>query len=207
MIVQKSNNMQKLVRARESAARAFSQPIARVLAKTGISPTALTWTGFLIALGGGALIALGYPFIAGVAVLVGAAFDMLDGALARLTNRVTRFGAVLDSTLDRLGEVAVLLGILVAYAQSGSVAGILLTGLALPGSLLVSYLRARAEAIGLDCKVGLFTRTERVVIVSLGLLFSWVDYALIAALAIIVFFSFLTVVQRLLYIWQQTKVK
>jgi CDP-diacylglycerol--glycerol-3-phosphate 3-phosphatidyltransferase len=199
--------MQKLVRARESAARAFSQPIARVLAKTGISPTALTWTGFLIALGGGALIALGYPFIAGVAVLVGAAFDMLDGALARLTNRVTRFGAVLDSTLDRLGEVAVLLGILVAYAQSGSVAGILLTGLALPGSLLVSYLRARAEAISLDCKVGLFTRTERVVIVSLGLLFSRVDYALIAALAIIVFFSFLTVVQRLLYIWQQTKVK
>jgi CDP-diacylglycerol--glycerol-3-phosphate 3-phosphatidyltransferase len=199
--------MQKLVRARESAARAFSQPIARVLAKTGISPTALTWTGFLIALGGGALIALGYPFIAGVAVLVGAAFDMLDGALARLTNRVTRFGAVLDSTLDRLGEVAVLLGILVTYAQSGSVAGILLTGLALPGSLLVSYLRARAEAISLDCKVGLFTRTERVVIVSLGLLFSRVDYALIAALAIIVFFSFLTVVQRLLYIWQQTKVK
>lgn len=199
--------MQKLVRARESAARAFSQPIARVLAKTGISPTALTWTGFLIALGGGALIALGYPFIAGVAVLVGAAFDMLDGALARLTNRVTKFGAVLDSTLDRLGEVAVLLGILVAYAQSGSVAGILLTGLALPGSLLVSYLRARAEAISLDCKVGLFTRTERVVIVSLGLLFSRVDYALIAALAIIVFFSFLTVVQRLLYIWQQTKVK
>jgi len=199
--------MQKLVRARESAARAFSQPIARVLAKTGISPTALTWTGFLIALGGGALIALGYPFIAGVAVLVGAAFDMLDGALARLTNRVTRFGAVLDSTLDRLGEVAVLLGILVAYALSGSVAGILLTGLALPGSLLVSYLRARAEAISLDCKVGLFTRTERVVIVSLGLLFSRVDYALIAALAIIVFFSFLTVVQRLLYIWQQTKVK
>jgi CDP-diacylglycerol--glycerol-3-phosphate 3-phosphatidyltransferase len=199
--------MQKLVRARESAARAFSQPIARVLAKTGISPTALTWTGFLIALGGGALIALGYPFIAGVAVLVGAAFDMLDGALARLTNRVTRFGAVLDSTLDRLGEVAVLLGILVAYAQSESVVGILLTGLALPGSLLVSYLRARAEAISLDCKVGLFTRTERVVIVSLGLLFSRVDYALIAALAIIVFFSFLTVVQRLLYIWQQTKVK
>jgi CDP-diacylglycerol--glycerol-3-phosphate 3-phosphatidyltransferase len=199
--------MQKLVRARESAARAFSQPIARVLAKTGISPTALTWTGFLIALGGGALIALGYPFIAGVAVLVGAAFDMLDGALARLTNRVTKFGAVLDSTLDRLGEVAVLLGILVAYAQSGSVAGILLTGLALPGSLLVSYLRARAEAISMDCKVGLFTRTERVVIVSLGLLFSRVDYALIAALAIIVFFSFLTVVQRLLYIWQQTKVK
>jgi CDP-diacylglycerol--glycerol-3-phosphate 3-phosphatidyltransferase len=180
---------------------------SRVLAKTGISPTALTWTGFLIALGGGALIALGYPFIAGVAVLVGAAFDMLDGALARLTNRVTRFGAVLDSTLDRLGEVAVLLGILVVYAQSGSVAGILLTGLALPGSLLVSYLRARAEAISLDCKVGLFTRTERVVIVSLGLLFSRVDYALIAALAIIVFFSFLTVVQRLLYIWQQTKVK
>lgn len=199
--------MQKLVRARESAARAFSQPIARALAKTGISPTTLTWLGFFIALGGGVLVGFGYPFIAGWVVLVGATFDMLDGALARLTNRVTRFGAVLDSVLDRLAEVAVLLGILVSYAQSGSLAGIMLTGLAIPGSLLVSYLRARAEAINLDCKVGIFTRTERVVIISLGLLFARFDYVLIAALAIIVFFSFFTVVQRLLHIWQQTKVK
>lgn len=207
MIVPESKDMSKLVRARESAARLFSQPIVRALARTGVSPTALTWLGFLIAAAGGALIVLGYPLIAGFVVLVGAAFDMLDGALARLTNRVTKFGAVLDSTLDRLAEVAVLLGILVAYAQSGSVVGILLTGLALPGSLLVSYLRARAEAIGIDCKVGVFTRTERVIIISLGLLFSQFDYALTAALGIIVFFSFITVIQRLLYIWRHTRVK
>ena len=199
--------MKKLVQARESAARWFSQPIARVLARTGVTPTALTWLGFFIALGGGVLVALGYPVAAGIVVLVGGTFDMLDGALARLTSRVTKFGAVLDSTLDRLGEVVVLLGVLVAFAQTQSTAGILLTGLALPGSLLVSYLRARAEAISLECKVGVFTRTERVVIISLGLMFSRFNYALITALALIVFFIFLTIVQRLLYIYQQTKVK
>ena len=199
--------MKRLVRARESAARFFSQPVARALARTGITPTALTWLGFIIALGGGVLVALNHPVVAGAVVLFGGAFDMLDGALARLTNRVTKFGAVLDSTLDRLSEVAVLLGILVAFTRAQSTVGILLTGLALPGSLLVSYLRARAEAIDLECKVGIFTRTERVIIISLGLLLIRIDYALIAALAIIIFFSFLTIVQRLLYIYQQTKVK
>ncbi len=199
--------MKKLVQARESAARWFSQPVARALARTGITPTALTWLGFFIALGGGVLVAFGYPVAAGFVVLVGGAFDMLDGALARLTDRVTKFGAVLDSTLDRLAEVVVLLGILVAFARVQSTAGILLTGLALPGSLLVSYLRARAEAISIECKVGVFTRTERVVIISLGLMFSRFDYALLTALGILVFFSSLTIVQRLLYIYQQTKVK
>lgn len=207
MVIQESSNMKKLAQARETTARFFSQPIARLLARTGVSPTALTWVGFLIALGGGVLIALGYSFIAGFVILFGAAFDMFDGALARLTNKATEFGAVLDSVLDRLGEVVVLLGILITYVQAGSVTGILLTGLALPGSLLVSYLRARAEAINVECKVGIFTRTERVIILALGLLLSRFNYALITALAVIVFFSFLTVVQRLLYIWHQIRVK
>ncbi len=199
--------MKKLVEARENTAHFFSQPIARLLAKTRVAPTTLTWLGFLIAVGSGVLIAFGYTFAAGFVVLFGGLFDMLDGALARFTNRVTKFGGVLDATLDRLGEVVVLLGILVFYAREQSTAGILLTGLALPASLLVSYLRARAEAINLECKVGLFTRTERVILLALGLLLSQFDYALITALSIIVFFSFLTIIQRLLYIWHQTKVK
>ena len=88
-----------------------------------------------------------------------------------------------------------------------SVAHILLVGVALPGSLLVSYIRAKAEAIGLKCQVGLFTRTERVVVLALGLLLNQIDNALIIALAIIVVFSFFTIGQRLLYVWQQTKTR
>ena len=130
---------------------------------------------------------------------------MLDGALARLTNQATRFGAILDSTLDRFAEAAVLLGIMVLYVQRQSIGEIILVGLALLGSLMVSYIRARAEAAGLKCKVGLFTRTERVVILALGLLLSQINYALTIALAIIVLFSFFTIIQRLLFVWHQVR--
>ncbi len=131
---------------------------------------------------------------------------MLDGALARFTDRITRFGAILDSTLDRLGEVAVLLGILIFFVRELSTPGILVVGFTLPGALLVSYLRARAEAAGLIGEVGFFTRTERVIILALGLLLSSIDYALITSLGIIAFFSYLTVIQRLIHAWRQTKI-
>ncbi len=130
---------------------------------------------------------------------------MLDGALARRTGRVTRLGAVLDSTLDRLAEGVLLLSILVTYAKGQSTLGVIVVGVALLGSVLVSYIRARAEAIGLDCEVGLFTRAERVVVLALGLLFSQIDYALIVALGIIAVFSFVTAGQRLIHVWQKTK--
>jgi CDP-diacylglycerol--glycerol-3-phosphate 3-phosphatidyltransferase len=142
-------------------------------------------------------------------VLVAGIFDILDGALARSTNRATRFGAVLDSTLDRLAEAALFLGILglflfteappflfTSLAQEWS---ILLVFVTLIGSFLVSYIRARTEALGLECPVGLFTRTERVIVLALGLLLNQVT----VALAIIALFSFITVSQRLVYVWQQ----
>jgi phosphatidylglycerophosphate synthase len=100
-----------------------------------------------------------------------------------------------------------LLGLLVLYAREQSVTGILIVGLALLGSLLVSYIRARAESLGLECQVGLFTRAERVIVLALGLLLSQLAYALVIALGIIVVFSFFTVGQRLLYVWQQTKTR
>ena len=138
-------------------------------------------------------------------VLAAGFFDMLDGALARYTNKVTRFGAVLDSTLDRLSEAVLLLGILVLYAREQSVALILLVGAALIGSLLVSYIRERAEALGLECQVGFFTRPERVVVLALGLLLNQFFEALAIALAIVVVLSFFTVGHRLIHVWQQTK--
>ncbi len=198
--------MNRLVQIRETTAARVTRPFVRLLARTGVSPNVITWFGFFIAIGAALLIASGFPIAGGAMVLFGGLFDMLDGALARLTKRVTRFGGILDSTIDRLSEVVILLGILVFYAREPSIPGILLAGMALPGSLLVSYLRARAEAASLECKVGLFTRTERVIVLALGLLLSQLNFALFIALGIIVFFSFFTVIQRLAHIWRQSRV-
>lgn len=198
--------MAKLTRVRKSAYH-LTEPIVPLLVKTHITPTALTWVGFSIAIGGAILIASGHPFIAGFVVLTAGFFDMLDGALARHTNQVSRFGAVLDSTLDRISEAVLLLGILIFYLFFGnqSATGILLVCLALIGAPLVSYIRARAEAIGLECKIGLFTRAERVIVLAVGLLLSHISYALIIALAIIAALSFVTAGQRLSYVLKQTK--
>ena len=197
--------MAKLPEVRKAAAYHFTQPVVRLLARTPITPSALTWFGFLLTVGAAALITQGYLLAAGVVVLIAGFFDILDGALARHTNQTTQFGAILDSTLDRLSEGVLLLGILAFYAREPSTVGILLAGAALLGSPLVSYVRARGEALGLECQVGLFTRPERVVVLVLGLLLSQIDYALIIALAIIVAFSFITIGQRLVHLWRQTK--
>jgi len=197
----------RLYQIRKTIAYRVTEPVARLLARTAITPTTITWFGFLLSLGAAALIITGHLFAAGLVVLIAGFFDILDGALARYTNRATRFGAILDSTLDRLSEAVVLLGILVLYAREQQVAHILLVGVALLGSLLVSYIRARAEALGLECQAGLFTRAERVVVLALGLLLNQIAYALVIALGIVAVFSFITIVQRLLYVWQQTKVK
>ncbi len=199
--------MAKLGEGRKLVAYYLTQPAAELLAKTFITPNIITWFGFLITLGAAALIVTGHLLAAGLVVLLAGFFDILDGALARHTKQTTRFGAFLDSTLDRLSEALLLLGILVLSLKNQLTVEILLVCLALIGSLLVSYIRARAEALGLECKVGLFTRAERVIVLALGLLLSQIDYALIIALAIIVVFSFITAGQRVLYVWQQTKIR
>ena len=199
--------MAKLSEVRKALAYRFTELVVRFLSRTLITPSAITWFGFLLTVGAAALIIKEHLLAAGFIVLIAGFFDILDGALARHTNQTTRFGAVLDSTLDRLSEAVLLLGILVLYAGEQSITGILLVGFALIGSLLVSYVRARAEALGLECQVGLFTRAERVIVLALGLLLNQISYALIIALAIIVMFSFFTAGQRLLYVWQQTKIR
>jgi CDP-diacylglycerol--glycerol-3-phosphate 3-phosphatidyltransferase len=197
--------MTKLSRARKVTSEYLTQPAVRLLARTPVTPNTITWLGFWLTVAATVLIINRNLFIAGFVVLVAGFFDMLDGALARTTNRVTRFGGVLDSTLDRLSEAILLLGILVIYTQGQQVAESLLVGIALLGSLMVSYTRAKIESLGIECRVGFFTRPERVIILALGLLLSQFDYALIIALAIITIFSFFTVGQRLFYAWRVTR--
>lgn len=197
--------MPKLEKTRKSISNCVTQPIVNLLARTPLTPNAVTWLGFCINIGAAVLVVTEHLFAAGFVVLIAGLFDMLDGALARVTNRVTRFGGILDSTLDRLSEAVVLLALLAVFAREQQVAESVLAGTALLGSLMVSYLRAKMERLGIECKVGLFTRPERVIILALGLLLSQFDYALVTALAVITFFSFFTAGQRLYYAWRQTR--
>jgi len=197
--------MPKLEKTRKSISNCVTQPIVNLLARTPLTPNAVTWLGFCINIGAAVLVVTEHLFAAGFVVLIAGLFDMLDGALARVTNRVTRFGGILDSTLDRLSEAVVLLALLAVFAREQQVAESVLAGAALLGSLMVSYLRAKMERLGIECKVGLFTRPERVIILALGLLLSQFDYALVTALAVITFFSFFTAGQRLYYAWRQTR--
>ena len=152
---------------------------------------------------------LGVAYLAGVELLLAAgllllaasAMDMLDGALARLIGKESRFGAVLDSVSDRLSEAAVLLGLLVLYLRTDSDAGAVLTFVALVTSFMVSYIRARGEGLGVRTEVGLMTRPERLVVLSVGLV---VDQVMVA-LVVILLLSLLTAGQRFHYLWRETK--
>jgi CDP-diacylglycerol--glycerol-3-phosphate 3-phosphatidyltransferase len=191
--------MSKLENTRRSISGSFAPPIARLLAKTPVTPNALTWTGFFITALAAVLIATEHLFAAGIVVVVAGLFDMLDGALARLTGKVTRFGAVLDSTLDRLCESMLLLTLAYIFAQNGQAIWSLIAGIALVGSLMVSYIRARIEGLGVECKAGFFTRPERVIIMALGLLLSSINYVLFIAVGLLAVLSFFTVIERLTY--------
>lgn len=169
----------------------------------------VTWFGFFLILAATALVATGHTFAGGWVVLLSGFFDIIDGALARRTHQVTKFGGVLDSTLDRISEAAILIGIMAFFLFNPGYESlfqfvILLIGVTLIFSFLVSYIRSRAEAAGIDCQVGIFTRTERVIILALGLLIS-IKLALVIALVIIALLSIVTVIQRLVYVYQQSK--
>lgn len=197
--------MSRLEDTRRLISDYIAPPLARLLIKTPLTPNAVTWIGFFITAGAAALIITGYTFLAGIVALVAGLCDMLDGALARVKGQVTRFGAVLDSTLDRLCEAMLLLALLYVFARDNQEIWSLLAGIALVCSLMVSYLRAKMEGLGIECKAGFFTRPERVILLALGLLLSSFNYVLIAAIGLLAFFSFYTVIERLVYAWRHLK--
>lgn len=198
--------MRNLSELRRIAARWITEPLNTVLVKSRLKPNNLTWIALVTSVIAAASIATNQLLIGGFLVLLSGLFDILDGALARLTNQSTRFGALLDSTFDRISDAIVLLGFLVLYIRSEGYIEIVLIFLALVGALLTSYIRARAEGIGVNCPIGLFTRTERVIILALGLLLNPLcEFSILIALVILIVLGFVTVGQRLVYVWQQTK--
>lgn len=181
-------------------AAALLEGIAVLFQRLGLTPNTLTVIGFLLVCVIALAIAAGYEALGAILLLFAAAFDATDGALARLTNRVSRFGAFLDSTLDRYADGVLLMAIMWRGVELNERWLIVLSVIALLGSLLVSYARARAEGLGLSMKEGWFTRLERMVVLVLGLLSTVVigSTGLLIATAILAVFANVTAVQRIL---------
>ena len=152
--------------------RALAVPVATALGRLGLTPNALTVIGFIGTCGAAVAAAVQAWILAGVLVAVFGIFDMFDGALARATGRVSKFGAFLDSTLDRTGENLVLAGVAVGCAGAGFFGGVLLAVLAMAFASVVTYARAKAEVIGLQGEVGVAPRPERLAILAAGLILS-----------------------------------
>ncbi|MGD9893175.1 MAG: CDP-alcohol phosphatidyltransferase family protein [Dehalococcoidia bacterium] len=181
----------------------IAEPIARAVARTGITPNGITAIGFVGNLIAAWLAADGRWLAAGLVMLVGSGLDLLDGALARATGRATRFGAIFDAVLDRYSEAAVLFGLLVYFESRESYVQVGLTYVALAGSVLVSLVRARAEIDGMRLREGLFTRAERVVLTAVALIIGqWAPVAVTVALWILAVLASLTAIQRVYYTWK-----
>jgi CDP-diacylglycerol--glycerol-3-phosphate 3-phosphatidyltransferase len=193
-----------LIDIRRNLAYRITNPIVRILSKSGITPNTLTLINLALNIVAAYVVATGDFLPGGVLVLVSGLFDLLDGALARFIKQTTKFGAILDSTVDRISEAATLCGLLIWYVpQEGASLKIIFIFVVLIGSFLVSYIRARAEGLGWQCQVGLFTRAERVIVLAIGLLINQI----FIALCVLAVFVFITVVQRLVYLWKQGKIK
>ena len=182
--------------------RGFVQPLAVALARAGIQANWLTYLGFLLNVGVAVIVAEGWLSIGGALFLIVNALDFLDGAVARAAGTAGAFGAFLDSVLDRYSEAVVFVGLIVWYSRADDTFAVIVTALALAGSFMVSYCRARAEGLGLDCEVGLLQRPERIVVLGIGLMLT--DYThqlvLVAVLVVLAVMTNVTAYQRMRHV-------
>lgn len=189
-----------------TAPKRLLDPVVRVVARTGITPNGVTAIGFAVNCIAAVLAARGHLLAAGFMMLAGSALDLVDGALARATGRATPFGAVFDAVLDRYSEAIMLLGLVVYEAERGAFVQVGLLFAALPGSVLVSFVRAMAETHGYALREGLLTRVERVILVAVALILArWVEVALTAALWLLAVLTNLTALQRMYHVWEKER--
>lgn len=191
--------------------RAFA-PVADRLIRRGVHPNTLTTVGLLIVIGAAVAFAVGLPRVGGVVLLLSGCFDVLDGKVARGGGRMSPFGAFYDSTLDRVGEAVLFGGIAVFFVTGGvpaawQMAAVIAVCAALGGGLIVSYSRARAEGLQIECKVGLVQRAERLVGLGVPMMFfgagrnGWLLLSIVAVLGAL---SLLTVLQRIVHVYRLT---
>lgn len=176
--------------------RDLTGTLGRKLHEIGVHPDAITAVGLLIVAIAAYVAAQGHFFWAGLIMLLGTPLDALDGAVARAMQRTDRFGALFDSTLDRYADGFIFMALAYHASVAGNERVMLLSMVALLGSLLVSYVRARAEGLDVDCKVGVLTRMERIVIIIAMLLTGWIE----AGLWLLAIGTHVTVIQRVWYV-------
>lgn len=180
-------------------------PAVDVLARAGVSPNALTAIGCALNALAGLLIAIGQPFWGGVVMTaIAMPLDAVDGGVARRLGRQSKFGAFFDSTLDRLAEGALFAGLGYYFAARGDALSVVLTFVALVGSFMVSYTRARAEGLGLECRVGLFSRFGRFLLFAAGLLLSAVTSTALVVMAwAMALLTTFTTLERMVYVHRE----
>jgi len=175
--------------------------IVRGLALSKINPNVLTFLGLVINMVAATFLAVGNFRTAGCVIIFAGLFDMVDGRVARETNRVTRFGAFFDSVLDRYSDIALLVGLLVYYGTINRPSYVVLTAIVMAASVMISYTRSRAENFIPTCKVGFLERPERIVLLIIGALFD----RMAPVLWVIAVLGNLTVVHRMIFTYQESK--
>ncbi len=185
-------------------------PVTRRLVRSGVHPNALTTAGFVTTVAAGLMYGQDHVRWAGLLVLLGGAFDIFDGRVARLSGLASKFGSFYDSTLDRISEIVVYIGLLSLYNQYQTdlqdIGMIYAIMLAMGGSLMISYTRARAAALGLDCSVGLMQRAERVVLLGAGSLafgLMWDGLVLSTVIVIVAVLTNVTAIHRIYWVYKR----
>jgi CDP-diacylglycerol---glycerol-3-phosphate 3-phosphatidyltransferase len=183
----------------------FSDPLSRLayyLHQLGITPNGLTYSGFALTVVTAFVLATGAFRWGGILLLLAALFDMLDGAVARFTKQMSTFGAFLDSTLDRYSESVTFLALAYFFSKSPSTrTELVLIMFILVGSLMVSYTKARAEALQVECKAGWMQRPERIIILVIGLIVGWLS----PILWLLAIFTNFTALQRIYEVYWRTQ--
>jgi len=204
--------MEDLRKTVEKGLRRAVEPIMSALTRWRVHPNTLSTIGFLITCSSGFFFHSHHVRTAGILILLGGIFDLFDGTVARRTGLASPFGAFYDSTLDRLSEIAVYLGLLSLYndyrLELGDVGTIYAIMLAMAGSLMISYTRARAEALDINCTVGLMQRAERVILIGLAALAFGEDgngIVLKVVIYVLAVLTNLTVLQRIWWVWRNTR--
>jgi CDP-diacylglycerol--glycerol-3-phosphate 3-phosphatidyltransferase len=180
-------------------------PMIRILAKSGISPNTFTLTNVIVTSMAAAALILGQLRIGGCLILIGGLCDSIDGSLARYGGKATRFGALLDSAIDRYSEFVMFFGIIVYFMTMKDYRTSVVAFLALSGSIMVSYSRARAESLGFEAKSGFMQRAERIVFLGAGALFHPVLFKL--SIWLVAIFANFTALQRIHHAYQQDETK
>ncbi len=184
--------------ARSIVTRFFSNPIAKILIALKISPNLITVIGLVVTSLSAYLIAQGDLILGGIVMFAGAVMDLFDGAVARMAGRESAFGAFFDSVMDRLGEAITIFGLVVYFVTEENNLGIYLAFGALTFSMMISYLRARAEGLAIPGDKGILGRPERVVVLGIALITGFPVWGL----GVIVIFGLFTILQRGIHVWK-----